>query len=219
MIRGSLTALLAGLARNPVGWPAGWSLMPFLALLAAMQPAAGADGKDVAASLATGEMKNFTLSPDRKPVSDISFKDGEGRDIDLGSFRGRVVLVDFWATWCVPCREEMPALDRLQGQLGGPDFAVVTIAADRAGKDKVTRFLAEVGVQRLKLYIDASMKSARTLGARGLPTSILIDREGREIGRLVGAAAWDSPQALALLRHFISVDGQSDPGRPVKPAG
>lgn len=168
-----------------------------------LSPAAGA-----APNLAVGQMRNFTLFTPPRPVAAAAFKDGAGREMDLSAFRGRVVLVNLWATWCAPCRAEMPGIDRLQGEMGGPDFAVVAISQDRAGADKAQAFLDELGLKNLKLYIDDTMRSARQFGATGLPVTFLLDRQGREVGRLIGPAEWDSPEAIRLIRHFI------DPGAP-----
>lgn len=150
-----------------------------------------------------GEMRKFSVSAERPPVAMAEFEGPDGQPMTLSAFRGQVVLVNLWATWCVPCRVEMPALDRLQGLRGGKDFAVVAIAQDRGGRAKVEKFLTETGTGRLKPYLDATMKSGRAWGAVGLPTSILIDRQGREIGRLIGEATWDGPDALALIDAAI----------------
>lgn len=98
----------------------------------------------------------------------------------------------------------MPTLDRLQDKLGGPGFEVVALSIDRAGIEEVTKFYAEVGVKHLAFYIDSSGKAARDLGTVGLPTTLLIDRKGREIGRLVGPAEWDAPEMIALIRNRIA---------------
>lgn len=150
-----------------------------------------------------GEMRKFTPWTERKPVALAEFLDENGKPVTLEAFRGKVVLLNLWATWCVPCREEMPALDRLQAQRGGPDFQVVAVAQDRGGRDKVDKFLAEIGAKGITPYLDTSMKSARAWTAVGLPTSLLIDRQGREVGRLVGGADWSAPEALALVDALI----------------
>lgn len=152
----------------------------------------------------TGEMRKFSLSAERPPVAMAEFEGPDGQPMTLAAFRGQVVLVNLWATWCIPCREEMPALDNLQGLRGSKDFEVVAVAQDRAGRGKVERFLGEVGSRRLGSYLDTSMKSGRAWGVYGLPTTILIDRQGREIGRLPGAAAWDGPDALKLIDAAIA---------------
>jgi thiol-disulfide isomerase/thioredoxin len=156
-----------------------------------------------AQGLAVGQMKNLTLFTPPRPVADAAFKDGAGRELNLAAFRGRVVLVNLWATWCVPCRAEMPSIDRLQGALGGSDFTVVAISQDRAGAAKAQAFLDELGIKHLKLYIDDSMRSARQFGATGLPVTFILDRQGREVGRLIGPAEWDTPEAMRVIRHFV----------------
>jgi thiol-disulfide isomerase/thioredoxin len=152
----------------------------------------------------TGEMRKFTLSAERKPVAPAEFLDPNDQPVTLDAFRGKVVLVNLWATWCVPCREEMPALDRLQQKRGSKDFAVVAVAQDRSGRSKVETFLGQIGARHLASYLDTTMKSGRSWGAYGLPTSLLIDRQGREIGRLVGIAEWDQADALRLIDAAIA---------------
>lgn len=153
-----------------------------------------------------GEMRKLTLSTAGKPVASAEFRDENDRPVTLEAFRGKVVLLNLWATWCVPCRAEMPALARLQQQRGGEDFQVVAVAQERGGRAKVEAFLAETGATALKPYIDTSMKSARAWGAVGLPTTILIGRDGREAGRLVGEAVWDGPDALKLVDALIAAE-------------
>jgi thiol-disulfide isomerase/thioredoxin len=166
-----------------------------------------------AQGLAVGQMKNLTLFTPPRPVADAAFKDGAGRELNLAAFRGRVVLVNLWATWCVPCRAEMPSIDRLQGALGGSDFTVVAISQDRAGAAKAQAFLDELGIKHLKLYIDDSMRSARQFGATGLPVTFILDRQGREVGRLIGPAEWDTPEAMRVIRHFVDPEAPKRTGR------
>ena len=132
------------------------------------------------------------------------FIDGDGRELTLEDFRGRVVLLNMWATWCPPCREEMPTLDRLQASLGGTDFHVLPLSIDRAGLDPVRRFYDEIGIRHLDMYLAEELRAMLAFGAVGLPTTILINREGQEIARLVGPAEWDSPQAVAQFQSVIS---------------
>ena len=148
--------------------------------------------------------QNFAVHEMPKPLPEIQFMDGAGQQRALSGFRSKVVLLNIWATWCGPCRREMPTLDRLQAEIGGPDFEVVALSIDRAGIEVVTKFYAEVGVKHLAMYIDSSGKAARELGAVGLPTTLLIDREGREIGRLVGPAEWDAPEMVAFIRNRLA---------------
>ncbi|TFL13563.1 TlpA family protein disulfide reductase [Pusillimonas caeni] len=128
----------------------------------------------------------------------ISFQDGTGKTVTLADFHGRVILLNLWATWCPPCREEMPSLDRLNAKLGDPDFEVVALSIDR-DPDLIKPFYQDFGIRTLKHYVDPTTRVSDTLRAPGVPTTLLIDREGREIGRAMGPAAWDGPQVEALI--------------------
>lgn len=152
----------------------------------------------------------FTVWSEPKPVPAVSFIDGDGTPRSLADFQGKVVLLNVWATWCGPCREEMPTLDRLQEQLGGADFAVVALSVDQAGAQVVRDFYREVGVRHLALYNDSSAQAAIDLNAVGLPTTLLLDRQGREIGRKLGAAEWDSPEVVDYLREVIVQTRRAD---------
>jgi thiol-disulfide isomerase/thioredoxin len=147
--------------------------------------------------------KNFILHETPKAIAAIAFEDDQGRPRSLTEFRGKIVLLNIWATWCGPCRREMPSLDRLQGLLGGTDFEVVALSIDRAGLDPVRKFYADVGIRNLAIYVDRSGKATRELGTVGVPATLLIDRDGRELGRLVGPAEWDEPDIVRFLKHFI----------------
>jgi thiol-disulfide isomerase/thioredoxin len=148
-----------------------------------------------------GSYKDFTVNAAPSPAPEVGFT-LDGKPVSLADFRGRIVLVNFWATWCGPCVAEMPSLDRLEAELGGRDFAVITVSEDR-NPAVIAPFYEEHGLRSLKRYHDPSAALSRAFGIRGLPTSVLIDREGREIGRIEGPAEWDSAEALALIRHFI----------------
>lgn len=154
-----------------------------------------------------GRSDVMSLHEAPRPLPELRFEDGDGRPRALTAFRGKIVLLNVWATWCAPCRREMPTLDRLQAALGGPGFEVVALSIDRAGIAAVAEFYAEIGVERLAKYIDASGSAARRLDAVGLPTTLLIDREGREIARHVGPAEWDTPEMLSFLRRHLSASG------------
>ena len=147
---------------------------------------------------------NFALLDAPKQLPEIAIADGDGKAGTLADFRGKFVLLNVWATWCVPCRKEMPTLDRLQGQLGGPDFEVVALSIDRAGSDAVRKFYSEVAIQHLAVHFDATAEAPFKLGAVGLPTTLLIDRRGQEIGRLIGPAEWDSPEMIDFLKATIA---------------
>jgi len=149
--------------------------------------------------LSTGKMAAFVFKKLPEAVPPLAFKDRAGMDITLASFKGKAVLLNLWATWCAPCRKEMPALDRLQKQLGSDQFQVVALAIDKGGTEKAQKFLDDAKVQNLKLYIDPTARLASDLRAIGMPTTILIDRDGKEIGRLAGEAEWDSEDAKRLI--------------------
>jgi len=120
----------------------------------------------------------------------------------LANFHGKVVLLNLWATWCGPCREEMPTLDRLQAKLGGPDFEVVALSIDQEGVAVVKDFYEELGLKALSIFVDESMTAPVALKALGVPTTLLISREGQEIGRHTGPAEWDSPEVKALIGWY-----------------
>jgi len=147
----------------------------------------------------SGSVAAFEIAADRPRVPTEDFTDSDGDDVSLRDFRGRVVLLNLWATWCGPCRHEMPSLDRLQAQQGGDDFVVITLSSDRGEARAVEPFFDEYGIDALTAYYDPMNAMGRALDVRGLPTTLLVDREGREIGRLEGPAEWDSPEALALI--------------------
>lgn len=146
-----------------------------------------------------GKMAAFVHKKLPEPLPEITFNDAAGKTLTLADFKGKVVLLNLWATWCAPCREEMPALDRLQKALGGDNFEVVALSLDRKGAEASQKFLTETNAGNLKLYIDATAKQGTTLKIVGMPTTILIDKEGREVGRLAGPAEWDSEEAKALI--------------------
>jgi len=141
-----------------------------------------------------------------QPVPDVRFEDADGKPFTLSNFRGKVVLLNVWATWCAPCRKEMPALDRLQQKLGGPDFQVVALAIDNGGAAAVQRFYDEMGIRAIAVYVDYSAEAPGKLRALGIPTTLLIDREGRERWRKTGPAEWDSPEIIESLRAKLRRD-------------
>ncbi len=148
-----------------------------------------------------GSFANFTVNAAPSPAPEVGFT-LDGRPTSLAEFRGRVVLLNFWATWCGPCVAEMPSLDRLEAALGGADFAVIAISEDR-NPAVIQPFFDRLELAHLARFHDPAGALSRAFAVRGLPTSVLIDREGRVVGRIEGPAEWDSPEALALMRHFI----------------
>jgi thiol-disulfide isomerase/thioredoxin len=170
----------------------------------ASAPQTGAPGAaHPLANLNKGAMAPLVLRSEPVDLPDFSFT-ADGAAKTLKDFAGKVVLLNLWATWCVPCREEMPALDKLESKLGGKDFAVVPVNIDKGGPEKAASFLKETGAAHLPLYTDPTGKMFATLKAVGMPTTLIIDRAGHEIARLVGPADWASPEALAVIEAAIA---------------
>jgi thiol-disulfide isomerase/thioredoxin len=156
------------------------------------------------AGLNKGAMAAFVAHSKPRDLPDFTFETEDGATKSLADFHGKVVLLNIWATWCVPCREEMPKLNALESHLGGGDFQVAAINIDRGGPDKAHKFLDETSATDITLYTDPSGKLFSTLKAVGMPTTLLIDRDGKEIGRLVGPADWASPEAKKLIEAAIA---------------
>jgi thiol-disulfide isomerase/thioredoxin len=136
-------------------------------------------------------------------ISTPNFQDKLGQPVNLESFKGKVVVLNFWATWCPPCVAEMPALDQLQAEMGGKDFTVIAVSADREGIKKSAPFYRRAGIKNLTLYNDTRGNLLDAFKAKSLPITVLIDREGRVVGRIEGAAQWDSTEAKALIAHYL----------------
>ena len=150
-----------------------------------------------------GQVQNFIITNAALPAPPMTWTDADGANISLADFRGKVVMVNFWATWCAPCLRELPSINELQAKLAGDDFTVVAINIDKEGKQVAEPFATRLGLDRLDLYLDPALVVARAMGVQVMPTTIVYDREGREIGRLMGGAEWNSPEAIALLRFII----------------
>jgi thiol-disulfide isomerase/thioredoxin len=153
--------------------------------------------------LNTGHMAAFVLKPQPVELPKLAFVDGEGKERSLADWKGKTVLLNLWATWCGPCRKEMPDLDKLQAELGSDKFEVVALSVDRAGVAASKKFLEQTGTKALGLYVDPTAKMAGELKVIGLPATLLIDPEGREVGRLLGPAEWASDDAKALIRSVV----------------
>lgn len=155
------------------------------------------------APFARGEVAALSVTKAPRPAVEVAFNSPDGTRLTLADFRGRAVLLNLWATWCAPCREEMPALDRLQQQLGGDAFEVVTVNIDTARLERREVFWKETGISHLKFYTDPKADIfqvlKRTGKAVGLPTTILIDAQGCELGVMAGPAHWDSEDATRLI--------------------
>jgi len=139
------------------------------------------------------------------PAPAVSFVDLAGNPASLSEFTGKIVLVNLWATWCEPCLREMPSLERLQSRLGDK-IVVVAISEDRGGSKTVEPFVGKLGLKSVKIYLDPKSAVERPFKVQGLPTSFLIDREGRVLGRVEGAAEWDAPKLLGILKSFLGDD-------------
>jgi thiol-disulfide isomerase/thioredoxin len=149
------------------------------------------------------ESSPFSLLEMPRQLPMLRFANGSGAALTLADFHGKVVLFNVWATWCVPCRKEMPTLDRLQAKLGGDGFEVVALSVDQDGAGAVRAFHKQIGIQRLGIYVDTSGYVVRDLNLIGVPTTLLIDRDGRELARAVGPAEWDSPEIVSLIKRVV----------------
>ncbi len=147
-----------------------------------------------------GTMRFFVLNGAPKKLIDISFKDAVGRTVRLSDWKGKAVLLNIWATWCVPCRREMPALDVLQSKLGDSKFEVVAISVDGGDMEKPRKFLSQLGIKALSLYADPSKKVSQDLRAFGLPVTILVNHQGEELGWYTGEMEWASQDAFDLIQ-------------------
>jgi thiol-disulfide isomerase/thioredoxin len=167
------------------------------------QPAIGnSDASKAPQDAALGE---FTPRDPPRPAPALAFTDRDGRPLALADFRGQWLLVNFWATWCAPCVREMPSLAQLQARLGDR-LKVLAISEDRGGATVVEPFLEKLALHDLAIYLDPKAGAQSAMSLRGLPTSLLIDREGRIRGALEGAAEWDSPKMIELVQRYLRQD-------------
>lgn len=139
-----------------------------------------------------------------RPLPEFYFVDGSGAKRTLADFSGKTILINVWATWCPPCRKEMPSLDRLQSRMGGKDFQVLAISTDMNGISVVQEFYRNAGITSLEAYIDQTGETEKALKVPGLPTTLLVDKRGRAIGVKVGPAEWDSDEVSAVVNAQIS---------------
>jgi len=160
------------------------------------------------APLAQGEVAALTMAKTPLRLPDLAFEDANGQPKKLSEWRGKTVLVNLWATWCVPCRKEMPALDSLQTKLGGPNFEVVAINIDTRDSEKPKNFLKQAGLTRLDYFNDQKAKVFQDLKAigraLGMPTSVLVDGQGCEIATIAGPAEWNSDDAVNLIKAALA---------------
>ena len=171
---------------------------------AAIQRAEAKAADEEAPGPVTAGFGAFVRKKTPEPLPDLAFTDAMGNPMTMADFKGRTVLINLWATWCAPCRREMPSLDRLQKKLGSDKFEVVALALERGGVPAAEKFFKDAKVENLKLYVDQSTRSGALLRALGMPVTILVDAQGREAGRMTGPAEWDSAEAEALITSAIA---------------
>ena len=155
--------------------------------------------------LASAALPLLAVHKSPEAIPEHVFLDRNEKETSLDAYRGRILLVNFWATWCPPCRHEMPALDRLQEALGGPEFAVVAVNLDRNGLKRATEFYELKNIRSLDIHLDPKAEAAGKMRVVNLPTSLLVDRSGREIGRLSGVEEWDSETAIRFFRDIVNL--------------
>jgi thiol-disulfide isomerase/thioredoxin len=185
---------------KPFPLPGWWAAGAALLITAVVGPALAADRPIQAAS--DGPLREFTHTVPPRPVPDFAFTDKAGQSLSIAGFRGQVVLLNIWATWCAPCVKEMPALDRLQAKLAADRAVVIALSIDRGGLEAVLPFYERMGLTHLGIFLDPPSKSWPAFRIKALPATILIDPEGREVGRIEGAVEWDAPEAVALIRSY-----------------
>ncbi|OUS04395.1 thioredoxin [Rhodobacterales bacterium 52_120_T64] len=177
----------------------------YAALTLGANPAAAIDPetRQIILDMRVDDMRKLKILEEPATLVSSEFEDIDGNKMTFADTNGQFRLVNFWATWCAPCREEMPALDALQLELGGEDFRVLTIATGRNRLSGIHKFYAEADVTNLPILLDPKGKLATRMGALGLPVTVLLDREGREIARVTGGADWASENAIAVLQALM----------------
>jgi thiol-disulfide isomerase/thioredoxin len=158
---------------------------------------------NIGPELLKGTLANFQLAKNPKPLPELVFNDADDKPLSLADYKGKVLLVNFWATWCAPCVKEMPSLDRLQAAVGKDKLVVLPLSLDGPSRPKVAPFYEDKKLSHLGVYFDKGRKAMQALDISILPTSILVDARGRELGRLEGEADWEKPEALALVKAAV----------------
>lgn len=156
------------------------------------------------ASLRKGSLEKLQIHAETTAGSEAVYFDADGGEHQLSEYAGKVVVLNFWATWCGPCRKEMPALDALEAELGGDDFAVVTIATGRNKMPAIEKFFTDTKIENLPILLDPKSALAKDMDVSGLPATILLNRKGQEVARLMGEAEWDSESAKAILQEIAT---------------
>lgn len=173
------------------------------ALAAGATLQAGLAPRKAGAAPPDGGLSRLREHPEGRPLPEgLVFTDAAGRETGFAAFRGRGLVVNFWATWCPPCVAEMPALDALHAAVAAEGLEVLALSSDRGGKAQVEPFYQRTGIRHLGIWLDPRGAAGRALGVRGLPTTVIIDRKGQEVARLEGEAAWDRPELVAAIRRL-----------------
>lgn len=181
-----------------------WSAALYTALTLCANPLLADPG---ISGLRDGSLKKLVVHSTPKPTSEVAFETFEGEKVTLADYQGQIVVLNFWATWCAPCRKEMPALNALQKDFGGDDFQVVTVATGRQSPTAIRRFFDEEGIDALPRHRDPKQALAREMAVLGLPITVILNREGAEIARLQGDAEWHSDSAKAIVQTLIASGG------------
>ena len=181
------------------------TVLLYAALTLGANPAAAIDTetRQTILDMRVDDMRKLKILEEPAELVTMEFEDVDGNKMTFADTNGQFRLVNFWATWCAPCREEMPQLDALQEAMGGDDFQVLTIATGRNRLSGIKKFYAKAEVTNLPILLDPKGKLAVQMGALGLPVTVLLDRDGREIARLTGGADWASENAMAVLRALM----------------
>ena len=159
---------------------------------------------DLISEFLKNELEDFELSKEKKNISNLIFKDHKEKEISFSDFKGKILLVNFWATWCAPCKKEMPSLDRLESKING-DFDVIAISVDRDGVEKVTDFFDENKISNLEKFFDIKNSLAKEMNLYGVPTSFFVNKEGDLIGYYQGDMEWDNDTVINFINYLIKI--------------
>lgn len=181
-----------------------WLVLPLVAAGAGASCAYMLSGLSGANSVS-----DSVISDVSKSIPSVTFETADGQLMTLADFQGKAILLNIWATWCPPCREEMPSLDRLQTKLGSDSFKVVPLSIDRTGIDVVKPFFDTIGIEKLAIYLDRSSSVISSLKVVGLPTTVLLGRDGRELTRWIGPKEWDSPAVIEEIQRHLAKTGEA----------
>jgi len=159
---------------------------------------------DLISEFLKNELEDFELSKEKKNISNLTFKDHKEKEISFSDFKGKILLVNFWATWCAPCIKEMPSLDRLESKING-NFDVIAISVDRDGVEKVTDFFDENKISNLEKFFDIKNSLAKEMNLYGVPTSFFVNKEGDLIGYYQGDMEWDNDTVINFINYLIKI--------------